>query len=871
MCNVCTVCQNGDENNVGRYCLDRMIGDRTWHGTDNDLDVISFVHEHEKEIVITFETARNENAAIKYYFEMEVDFYFHIGLEQVDVQHTTARFNILPMTSDLDELNLPDMISQFMKKIDEFGVQSSSIGLNVFRIRYLRLCWGCYRPLMAGTFIPTPKCLSSKKAIVNVKCDDDDNCFQYSILAGMNVLKSGYQKCRPSRYKQYMYMLNMNGIRAPVPLSQITNFENQNLEISVNVLYMDDNEDIIPIRISKFCQKRKYHVNLLMLTDGTKFHYTYVHSLSRLVGNRNPHGHKTYVCHYCLHPFNTEANLNEHVHHCGQHEPQQIVYPTSGKNMMKFDKVHYQFHVPFTVYVNFESFLQKDDNQLDTNVPSGFCAVTSSIFEEHDYVMYCYTGENVINEFIAHMHREECRIRSILSANESMIELTTEESVKHEYATACISCKQKFAGSARIKALHYCNVTGKYIATVCHLCNLQLNYRRSLNEHFFIPCFFRTDNSISSNSNSSNEMIIKYLQDKNAKITVISNNTDQKIIGFQTNGIRYLLDSFQFLQSSTSLDNLVRNLYNDEGIEPFRYTRRTFGDSDPDIFKKCVFPYEYMTDREIFNDVSLPAKEFFYSTMKTEFVTEEEYEHAKQMWNRYDCRTMKDYTELHMKLKTMLFVDVCHQFRAFAFRQYGLDPAHCWTLSEYTWQAALKFTGIRLELITDPDIFLMVESAIRGDISTVSSRLSTANNKYLKSYDISQSSSFIMSWDVTDLYGYCMLSKLPCGNFRFLSDPENFDFQSIQCDDNTGYILEVDMQYPYELHDRHSDLPLAPENLKVTPDMMSSDGKTNLSFRGGVLIPNLYDKRKYVLYIKNLQLYTQLRMKVQKIHKSIDI
>ena len=57
MSNVCTECQNGDENNVCRYCFDHAIGDRTWHGTDNDIDVISFVHEHEKEIVITFETA----------------------------------------------------------------------------------------------------------------------------------------------------------------------------------------------------------------------------------------------------------------------------------------------------------------------------------------------------------------------------------------------------------------------------------------------------------------------------------------------------------------------------------------------------------------------------------------------------------------------------------------------------------------------------------------------------------------------------------------------------------------------------------------------------------------------------------------------
>jgi len=137
---------------------------------------------------------------------------------------------------------------------------------------------------MAGTFIPTPKSIALKRAIVNVKCVDDDNCFQYSILAGMNLLKPDHHKCHPLQYKQYMYMLNMCGIPTPVLLSQITKFENQNSEISVNVLYMDDNQDIIPTHTSKVCQKCKYHVNLLMLTDGAKFHYTCVQSLLRLGG-----------------------------------------------------------------------------------------------------------------------------------------------------------------------------------------------------------------------------------------------------------------------------------------------------------------------------------------------------------------------------------------------------------------------------------------------------------------------------------------------------------------------------------------------------------------------------------------------------------
>jgi len=122
---------------------------------------------------------------------------------------------------------------------------------------------------------------------------------------------------------------------------------------------------------------------------------------------------------------------------------------------------------------------------------------------------------------------------------------------------------------------------------------------------------------------------------------------------------------------------------------------------------------------------------------------------------------------------------------------------------------------MQLELITDLNIFLMVESAVREGISTVSNRLATANNKYLKSYDSSRPTSFIISWDVINLW-ILMLSKLPCGNFWFLEDPENFDFQTVQHDDDTGYIVEVDLHYPDELHNSHSDLPLAPEHLSHT-------------------------------------------------------
>jgi len=177
------------------------MGDRTWRGTARDIGVGDFVQQHENDITITFETARNKNDAIKYYFKMEVEFY-HIGLEDTDVQHTAARFYIPPMTSDVNGLNLEDIVSQFNEKIYGFSGQGSR--WIMCQINYLRLCWSSYRPLMAGTFIPTPKWIASKRAVVHVQCFDDTNCFQYSVLAGMNMMKSGYHghKCRPSQYSR---------------------------------------------------------------------------------------------------------------------------------------------------------------------------------------------------------------------------------------------------------------------------------------------------------------------------------------------------------------------------------------------------------------------------------------------------------------------------------------------------------------------------------------------------------------------------------------------------------------------------------------------------------------------------------------------
>jgi len=386
---------------------------------------------------------------------------------------------------------------------------------------------------------------------------------------------------------------------------------------------------------------------------------------------------------------------------------------------------------------------------------------------------------------------------------------------------------------------------------VCQSCNLQLNCQ-TWNNEFFVPFFFHNSSAYDLH------LITKYLHKKESKITVIPSNTEQ-FIGFQIDGVCYL-DSYKFL--SSSLDDLVKNLHND-GVDRFKYTRCTFGDGNPNIFEKGVYPYDNMTSRDVLKQTSLPSMSEFYSNFKMEGITEDEYKRAQEMWDTYKCKNMQHFHDLYVKLDVVLLADCMENFQCVGIQEYGIDPAHCWTLAGYTWKCCLKTTNLELQLITDPNIYLMFENAITGGVSPVSNRYSKANNKYLSNDDSTQRSSYIMSWDVVNLYGYCMSFKLPCSNFQFIDEPDKFDFRSVDLDGEKGYLLEVDLSYPPELHEAHSDLPLAPEHITVTPPTLSEYNSVDDTFRGQTcLVPNLRDKSRYVLQIRNLKLYTDLGMKV---------
>ncbi|GFT77182.1 c2H2-type domain-containing protein [Trichonephila clavipes] len=182
----------------------------------------------------------------------------------------------------------------------------------------------------------------------------------------------------------------------------------------------------------------------------------------------------------------------------------------------------------------------------------------------------------------------------------------------------------------------------------------------------------------------------------------------------------------------------------------------------------------------------------------------------------------KNPARVVMPSETNLF----ENFRKICMQTYKLDPCWYFTTPALSWDAMLLHTKVAIELFTDYDMLLFIEKGVRGGISQCCNRYAIANNRYMSNFNPDDEIKYLMYLDANNLYGYAMSKYLPLKDFVWSdNDLTEQDILNLSDESDVGYILEVDLEYPSDLHDKHSDFPLAPEN-KPPPNSVEKNNST---------------------------------------------
>ena len=433
---------------------------------------------------------------------------------------------------------------------------------------------------------------------------------------------------------------------------------------------------------------------------------------------------------------------------------------------------------------------------------------------------------------------------------------------------ACLFCAEPLLQkNYRDAVKDHCHITGAYRGAAHNACNLKMRIKSKTDQ---IPIVFHNLKGYDAHH------LMQAMSNLKKEVKCVANNME-KYITFSVGGLRFI-DSLNFLQGS--LDSLVEarleSQVEETPKEALKITSTLSNGSDL-LYKKGIYPYEYMDSWAKFSETSLPKKEDFYSKLNDEHIIEYEYAHAKKVWETFDCKTLGDYHDLYVKTDVALLADVFENFRKLCLRQYGLDPAHYFTSPGLSWDALLKKTGVELELLTDHEMHLFVERGIRGGISMVSKRHAKANNPLVTDYNESKPNSYIMYLDANNLYGWAMSKPLPKSGFKWKRVmPTEEEILNKKENAKKGWILEVDLEYPAELHKEHNSYPLAPEKKVVKKENMS-DYQNNLIKELDLKIPNskkllltLEDKKDYVVHYENLKFYLKQGMKLKRVKRALE-
>jgi hypothetical protein len=474
-----------------------------------------------------------------------------------------------------------------------------------------------------------------------------------------------------------------------------------------------------------------------------------------------------------------------------------------------------------------------------------------------------FRGKNCIEKFVENLVKDCIFLFNNYLNKKNPINITKYDEIHFQNTNVCHICNKEIEKDNKVldhDHIFYNESGSNYRGPACNSCNL--NYITPK----FIPVLFHNF------SNYDCHLLIKELMKNRDNLVTIIPKTDENYISvslkihkkyidsynfsdknFHPLEVRFL-DSYKFLSSSLAVltENLTDTDFKDlESFFPTKIEHLHL------IRRKQFFPYDFINCWEKYDQETLPTREKFFNSLKNEEISQENYSHAKNIFEKFECKNLGEYSDLYLLLDTALLQIVIEQFRNISMKIYDLDPLYFFTLPGLSFSAALKYTKVEIELLDDIEMYQFFNSGIRGGICQSTIKNIKANHEFLENYNPSIEKNYPIMLDVNNQYGKVLQGNLPLNNFRFLDSAsiENFDLNGAENDQNTGYVLEVDIDYPNEIHDKHNFFPFLPKNEKI-PN--SNDTK---------LLLTLENKTKYIIHIKNLCLAIQSGLKLKKIHR----
>ena len=383
----------------------------------------------------------------------------------------------------------------------------------------------------------------------------------------------------------------------------------------------------------------------------------------------------------------------------------------------------------------------------------------------------------------------------------------------------------------KMKVIHHDHAFEKnnILSFICRECNLQIKNNNKIPLYFF------------NGSKYDNTIILKSLTEiykDEIILNCIGNSSEQfKSIEFKFKNMKYcfkLLDISNFIKGS--LSELSKKLSDEHKI----ITKRHFPNNFELLKKKTCFPYEWVTEKNIY-DKKLPSIKNFYSSLKLKNISKEEYDETLRIYKELKCKNVKDYLEIYMKLDIYLQADIFNVFRNIIWNQFGICCCKYITSCSLSLDLMLKYTRVKIQLFKDITIFDFVDSSIMGGLCLASQNIA----------DDDDDKSTISDTDVVSLYPFVMTQKLPISNYRFVS---KFDRNKYGQNMDHSCLLNVEIYTTEKVLDNKtlSQFPALISKSKIKYEQLSKLQRKNLKenyVSSEKLISHLgYNKNSYISF-----------------------